>query len=112
MLLDEPTNGMDVSASDEFVELLRGLCQESGCSVLVTSHQLDVMEELCDEVIIINEGRLMAQDSLTICADFSSARLFLVFLNGEYGTGCNVDGYYDIAVDESTGLTHATISGS
>ena len=59
ILLDEPNVGMDVEASLDLVKRLRWLAEEKDCAILVTSHQMDFMEDLCDEAAFISNGRLI-----------------------------------------------------
>ncbi len=62
LILDEPTLGLDVEAKRELVELIRQLPVE-GKTILLTSHQMDVVEALAHQVIIIQEGHVIVQDS-------------------------------------------------
>ncbi len=62
-VLDEPFNGLDPSAVVVLNQRLRRLA-ERGKAVLFSSHQLDLIEDLCDEVVIIDEGRIMATGSV------------------------------------------------
>jgi sodium transport system ATP-binding protein len=60
VILDEPTNGLDVNA----VRMLRGLIRElkaSGCCVLFSSHVMQEVAALCDDIVIIAQGRVVAQ---------------------------------------------------
>ena len=59
LLLDEPTLGLDVEASQNVKALLRELAKE-GCAILLTTHQLDVAEELSDRVAIVQQGKMIA----------------------------------------------------
>jgi ABC-2 type transport system ATP-binding protein len=60
VLLDEPTLGLDVQSARTVKEWIRRLASEQGKTVLLTTHQLDMAKELCDQVAIMNEGRLIA----------------------------------------------------
>src|SRR5215207_3944282 len=59
LLLDEPTNGLDPAGRDEMLALIRRIGAEFGISVLVTSHLLGELERVCDNVVIIDGGRLL-----------------------------------------------------
>ncbi len=59
LFLDEPTNGMDPEGMAEIRELIRGLGK--GRTVLLSSHLLHEVEQICDSVTIISKGRLIAQ---------------------------------------------------
>lgn len=62
LLLDEPTNGLDVEATQEILTLLRQLADEAGVTILFASHQMHEVEELCDRVAILNNGKLVANE--------------------------------------------------
>ena len=60
LILDEPTNGLDPAGMREFRGLIREL-GASGKTVFVSSHLLNEVEQMCDHVSIIKEGRLITQ---------------------------------------------------
>lgn len=59
LLLDEPLNGLDVNSVLTFRRILEGLA-ERGTTVLYCSHILDVVERLCQRVIVIDSGKIIA----------------------------------------------------
>ena len=63
LILDEPFVGLDPTASHLMKEFLAQLCQE-GSAVFFSTHVLEVAEKLCDEIAIIDKGRLVAQGTL------------------------------------------------
>ena len=62
LILDEPTAGLDVEARRATWALLRELNQ-AGITLLMSSHYLEEMRDLCDRVAVLKEGRLIANDS-------------------------------------------------
>ena len=60
LILDEPTNGMDPAGMAEVRDLIRSLGSE-GRTVLISSHLLNEVEQVCDSVAIISKGRLVVQ---------------------------------------------------
>jgi ABC-2 type transport system ATP-binding protein len=68
VLLDEPLLGVDVVTHDAVLELLAGLRAETGCTLLVASHQLGDLARLTDRVAFMDRGRIQASvgtESLT-----------------------------------------------
>jgi len=63
VLLDEPTNGLDVMATRALREIIHGFKNEGRC-VLFSSHVMQEVANLCDDVIIIGQGRLQFQGTL------------------------------------------------
>jgi ABC-2 type transport system ATP-binding protein len=63
LFLDEPLNGIDPVSGRVVTDLLQRLTGK-GVTLFFTSHVLDVVERLCDEVAVIDRGRIVAQGSL------------------------------------------------
>jgi ABC-2 type transport system ATP-binding protein len=61
LILDEPTNGMDPAGREEILELARDLAHNKGMSLLFSSHLLPDVEAVCDHVLVLAQGRLLAQ---------------------------------------------------
>jgi len=59
VILDEPTNGLDPAARSRMLKLVREMKEEHGMSVLLCSHLLRDVEEVCDEVIILKDGGIV-----------------------------------------------------
>ncbi|MFP7296481.1 ABC transporter ATP-binding protein [Neobacillus niacini] len=64
LILDEPTNGLDPAGIREMREFIRFLAEEEGLSVLVSSHLLSEIQQLCDRVAIISRGTVIKTDSV------------------------------------------------
>lgn len=60
LLLDEPTNGLDPEARQRMLHLVQEIRDTGEVNVLISSHLLRDVEECCDEVIILKEGRIAA----------------------------------------------------
>jgi ABC-2 type transport system ATP-binding protein len=59
LFLDEPTIGLDVVAKDHIRQFLRAINREFRTTVLLTTHDLDDIEELCRRIMIIDHGRVL-----------------------------------------------------
>lgn len=62
LILDEPTNGLDPEGIAEIRELLRSLTRGDGRTVLVSSHQLAELSDVCNRVGVLRKGRLVVED--------------------------------------------------
>ena len=64
LFLDEPTIGLDVVAKDHIRQFLRAINREFRTTVLLTTHDLDDIEELCRRIMIIDHGRVLYDGQL------------------------------------------------
>ncbi|MHB1038326.1 MAG: ABC transporter ATP-binding protein [Pirellulales bacterium] len=64
LILDEPTNGMDPAGRQEILELARDLAHSQQMSLLFSSHLLPDVEFVCDHVLVLGHGRLLAQGQI------------------------------------------------
>lgn len=64
LLLDEPTNGLDPRGREEMLELIRTVSHGKGLSCLVCSHLLKDVERVCDQVIVLLDGKLRAEGEI------------------------------------------------
>lgn len=64
LFLDEPTIGLDVSAKAAIRHLLRTTCEQTGATLVLTSHDTVDIEQLCERAIVIDHGRLVWDGSI------------------------------------------------
>src|SRR3546814_7133623 len=64
IILDEPTLGLDPEGVRELLELIRRLSKEEGLTVLLSSHQLHQVQQVCDRVGVFVGGKLIAQGDI------------------------------------------------
>jgi ABC-2 type transport system ATP-binding protein len=64
LVLDEPTNGLDPDGVAEFRVLIRSLVEQDGRAVFISSHLLDEIEKICDDLAIVNQGRVITSGTL------------------------------------------------
>jgi ABC-2 type transport system ATP-binding protein len=60
LLLDEPTNGLDPGGRDEMLALIRDISTRRGISLILCSHLLRDVEDVCRDVIVFNQGKVAA----------------------------------------------------
>jgi len=81
LVLDEPLSGLDPTGIDAIGHVLVDQAR-AGCCVLFSSHQLDLVEDLCEQVTIIDHGRLVVSGTVDDLAG-SGARRLVVRIEGE-----------------------------
>lgn len=64
VFLDEPTLGLDIESSRTLQTELRRLVEEEALTVILSSHDMDVVETVCDRVLIMSEGEIIADDTV------------------------------------------------
>jgi ABC-2 type transport system ATP-binding protein len=75
VFLDEPTIGLDVISQKRIRDFLKELHAEEGCTVLLTSHYMQDVEELCQRVVVIDHGKVVFEGTLSeLSAKFSDTR--------------------------------------
>jgi peptide/nickel transport system ATP-binding protein len=63
LIADEPTTALDVTVQGEVLELLRDLQRTQGTAVILITHDMGVVAEMADRVIIMRDGRMVEQGS-------------------------------------------------
>lgn len=93
VFLDEPTLGLDVEAARDLRRELTRLTEEENRTVVVTSHDMDVIEAVCDRVLVFNEGRLITNKRLDALLDLFSVQSYRVDLADRYPQTSTIPGY-------------------
>jgi sodium transport system ATP-binding protein len=93
IVLDEPTNGLDVLSTRALRAALRRLRDDEGKCIVFSSHIMQEVERLCDHVVVVSHGRVVAQGGVaelaarTGHADFEEAFVQLAFTDAERAVG-------------------------
>jgi ABC-2 type transport system ATP-binding protein len=75
LLLDEPTNGLDPAGRTGMLELIARIGAEFGISIVVASHLLGEIEQICDHLVAIDSGHLLRADSVSSITQASAVLL-------------------------------------
>ena len=92
LFLDEPTIGMDIEVKAAIRAFIRDINQRRNTTVLLTTHDLDDVEELCERLIIINQGRIIEDGPLAALIDSITPHRYLIVECGP-GTGEPLAGF-------------------
>jgi ABC-2 type transport system ATP-binding protein len=84
LVMDEPFSGLDPIATETMADILREEAAR-GKAVVFSSHQLDLVEDICEEVAIINAGKIVVEGVVQELKDAAPIRHLEVQLDGEYG---------------------------
>ncbi len=64
LVLDEPTTNMDPPGQAQFFEIVKNLAKNHGVTFFISSHHLEELEKVVDEIIVINKGKLLLQSTV------------------------------------------------
>jgi ABC-2 type transport system ATP-binding protein len=110
LVLDEPFSGLDPAAVDAMADILRDHAA-SGVPVLFSSHQLDLVERLCDHLIVLARGRVVAQGAVDDLRAGGTTRFRLV-TDADAGWVRDVRGIHVHDVDGSAALLELLADGA
>ena len=82
LLLDEPTLGLDVETSLELRAMVTDLARDSGVTVLLSSHDMGVVQSVADRVVVIAHGRVLADAPVATLLAVSDVSTYRVGLAG------------------------------
>ncbi|MDJ0903939.1 MAG: hypothetical protein QNJ55_34645 [Xenococcus sp. MO_188.B8] len=74
ILLDEPTAGMSREEAQRIVELIKQLRQATGCTFLITEHDLDVVFNLAELLVVMHQGRIILQGDRQVISNSPEVR--------------------------------------
>jgi branched-chain amino acid transport system ATP-binding protein len=74
LILDEPTAGMTRDESDDIASVVRQL-RDRGCTVLLVEHNIRLVTAICDEVLVLNFGRLIGRETAARVWDLDAVRV-------------------------------------
>ncbi len=83
LLLDEPTLGLDVQTSMELRRFIKKLTDDGEKTILLSSHDMNVVEDVCERVIIVNDGKIVTDDKVSNLKELFNVRVYEIHLNGK-----------------------------
>src|SRR5690625_689680 len=85
ILLDEPTLGLDVETSYEVREILKEIVKNEDRTIIISSHDMGVIQSVCERVIIINHGKVVTDSRVESLMELFNAREYTITM-GEFLT--------------------------
>lgn len=104
LLLDEPTTGLDPTARREIWNILMNLKKSLNTSLILTTHYMEEAEYLCDRIIIMDKGKILAQGTLEALLSANNSKEIIEFSTmGQISEQlfCG-EGVYKLIWDENT----------
>jgi ABC-2 type transport system ATP-binding protein len=101
LFLDEPTIGLDVVSQKRIREFIKTYNRTQGTTIILTSHYMDDIQELCEKVVIIDHGHVIFADRLAVLVSrYNHTRLLRLQFSetveeadaARFGTICEFDG--------------------
>jgi len=91
LFLDEPTIGLDIISKQKIREFLRHIQKESNITILLTSHDMDDVEKVCDRVVVINKGQKVYDNKLVTLMQKYNQQRFVKFTFSEVVDNVTLD---------------------
>jgi ABC-2 type transport system ATP-binding protein len=103
LLLDEPTLGLDVESARKMRDMIRHLTHVEGRSVLLTTHQMELVEELADRVGILRNGSLIQEGTLSELKSIFHSYIYKIKVRGEWKISDSIQKQFSISRTSTTG---------
>lgn len=98
--LDEPTIGLDVAVKERIREFIKEMNEKQDITVMLTTHDIDDIEDLCERIVVLDEGKKIYDGQLqSLVNRFTSRRMIMDVRNGEEFS-INLDGIKDVEKDD------------
>ena len=82
VFLDEPTIGLDIGTKEAMRELIQRINRERGVTIILTSHDLKDVENICQRIIVIDDGRVVCDKGIhSLAKEYSMDRGLLLTLS-------------------------------
>ncbi len=83
LLLDEPTLGLDVEITRTIMNWLVEVVEKEGKTILITSHNMDFVESICERILIIRKGEIISHETVKSLKEKFARKHFLIDLQSE-----------------------------
>lgn len=80
ILLDEPTLGLDVQSFIDIKDMLADIASSMNKTILLSTHNMNLVQDICDDVVILNKGKVIAQDSVEKLMDMFETMTYEIIL--------------------------------
>lgn len=98
--LDEPTIGLDVSVKEKIREFIKKMNREENTTVMLTTHDIDDIEDLCERIVVLDKGKKIYDGRLDTLVDKFSSRRLLLDLKSNKRLQIDSEAIYEINQDD------------
>ncbi|MET4559858.1 ABC-2 type transport system ATP-binding protein [Lysinibacillus parviboronicapiens] len=81
LILDEPTLGLDVKSNKEMIHFLKQIVESENKTILISSHDMGLIEQLCSRAIIISNGKIITDNTIENLNSVFEIKSFIITLN-------------------------------
>lgn len=105
VLLDEPTNGLDPISVNTFIEIIKEMSEKKGTTFVLTTHNLDVVNRVCDRVVIVKNGKNAYDKNLKNDENTDLVKTEICYMDGDVqkidGVIKKIDSTLSFEIDEN-----------
>lgn len=109
LFLDEPTLGLDVEASYDLRRELERLVEDENRTVILSSHDMDVVQDLCDRVVIMDDGNVVTDERVEDLVDLFRTQAYEITVEGDVPTDARSDLRQSFGAEEWTEQADRTV---
>ncbi|GAA0075861.1 daunorubicin resistance protein DrrA family ABC transporter ATP-binding protein [Clostridium sp. CTA-5] len=80
ILLDEPTLGLDIQSFKDIKDILKDISKNMNKTVLLSTHDMSLVQDICDYVVILKKGKIVAQDKMESLLDMFKSMTYEIVL--------------------------------
>jgi ABC-2 type transport system ATP-binding protein len=103
LFLDEPTIGLDIIAKKNIRQFLRRIQKDHHITLVLTSHDMDDIEQVCDRVMIINHGEKIYDDNLETLMGHYKALRYVRFVFEKQPSKSKLNNYGEVLAHDASG---------
>ncbi|OYD09622.1 ABC transporter ATP-binding protein [Paludifilum halophilum] len=116
ILLDEPTLGLDVKTTNELKKILTKIRNEFKKTIIISTHDMKLVEEICDRVVIIDRGKKIVEDTVEKLMELFQIKTYAMSVKGgeisEKKLNRIVRQFPEFSYDSTSGLYRVDISNT
>lgn len=98
--LDEPTIGLDVAVKERIRDFIKRMNEQEDITVMLTTHDIDDIEDLCDRIVVLDEGKKIYDGQLDSLVDRFTSRRLIMDTRSTENIDLELDGILEVDQDD------------